>query len=181
MERMSDTNNYESRLWSLLEKEKLADLSQFHRHGFFDEVPISSRESDLDFLPENENEANDILLKFALKFLKAIIAYEQHPKGYVAAITVWNFSDERLIPNVLVWCGPVRDLEEKLALSVVGTRFGKRIKKMVPRYRLGDQFTVLEDTSTVPDMTRVFITLTEPPYEGFVTLDHFCKPASAAK
>jgi hypothetical protein len=181
VERMSDTNNYESHLWKLLEKETLADLSQFHQHGFFDEVPLCSRKSDLDFLLDDENEANKIVLRFALKFLKSVVAYEKHPTGYFAAITVWDFSDEILIPNVFVWCGSVRKLKKKLALSAATTPFAKQIKKLVPRLRLGDQFTVLEDTVTVPDTTRVFITLSDPPYDGFVTLDHFCKAASTLK
>ena len=88
---MIDTDNYESRLWRLLEKGKLADLSQFHRPGFFDEVPLYSRESDVDFLPDDET-ANEVLLGFALKFLKSVIAYEQHRSGYFAAITVCDFT-----------------------------------------------------------------------------------------
>ena len=54
---MNNGNNYESRLWGLLEEEKLADLSQFHQRGFFDEVPLYSREADIDFLGDGKKTA----------------------------------------------------------------------------------------------------------------------------
>ncbi len=181
MERMTDTNNYESRLWRLLEANNLADLSQFHRRGFFDEVPLYSREADVDFLPGDGIEANEILLRFALKFLKSVVAYERHRRNFFAAITVWSFSDAPLVPNLFVSCGTLRELDRKLALSVVATPFGKQMTRLVPRPRFGEEFTILEDTSTVPDTARVFIAPAHPPYEGFVPLDHFRRPARASK
>ena len=178
---MSDINNYESRLWRLLEAKKLADLSQFHRPGFFDEVPLYSRASDVDFLPRDENEANGILLRFAVKFLKSVVAYEPHRTGYVAAITVWSFSDSPIVPNLFVWCGPLRELKKKLALKVVATPFGKRLKKLIPTLNLAERVEVLEQASAEPDTIRVFIGPARPPYQGFVTLDRFRRPARAAK
>jgi hypothetical protein len=181
VERMNDTSNYESRLWKLLEEKKLADLSQFHQQGFFDEVPLYSRESDVAFLPDDDNEANEILLRFALKFLKSVIAYEQHAPGYVAAITLWDYSDARFVPNLFVWHAPLRELKEKLVLKAVTTPFGKKIKKLSPRLKLRNQFEVLEDHSTVPDATRVFLGPVQPPYRGFVTLDRFRRPERVSK
>ena len=181
VERMSDANGYESRLWRLLEEQKLADLSQFHRRGFFDEVPLYSRESDIQFLPHDENEATKVLLGFALKFLQSVVAYERHPAGYFAAVTVWDFSDDPIVPNLFVWCDTVRGLEEKLALKATKTRFAKRIKKLVPGLGLGDPFDILEDTSTVPDTPRVVYLPARLPYPGFASLDHFRRPMRAAK
>jgi hypothetical protein len=178
---MSDINNYESRLWTLLEEKKLADLSQFHQRGFFDEVPLYSRASDVHFLPNDENEANRILLRFALKYLKSVVAYEPHRTGYVAAITVWSFSDSPIVPNLFIWCGALRELKKKLALEAVTTPFGKQLKKLVPKLNVADHLEVLEQTSTVPDTIRVFIAPARPPYRGFVTLDHFRRPAKASK
>ena len=174
VERMNE--NYDARLWKLLEERNLADLSQFHQQGFFDEVPIYSRETDVDFLPDDKT-ANEVLLGFALKYLKSVIAYEQHPGGYSAAITVWDFTEDRLVPNMFVWCGAVRELAEKLVLRTVETSFGKRIEKLVSKLRLGNQFSVLEDALTVSDTPRVFIAPVEQPYQGFGTLEHFRSPA----
>jgi hypothetical protein len=178
---MNDNNNYESGLWKLLEKEKLTDLSQFHQRGFFDEVSLYSRESDVDFLPDDEKAASAILLRFSLKFLKAVIAYEEHRTAFFAAITVWSFSPDPLVPNLFVWCGAIRELEDRLTLNEVRTPFGRRVKRLVSRLRLSDQFQVLEDTSTIPDSTRVFLAPTRLPYLGFVPLDTFRRPANAAK
>jgi len=47
---MTVNGQYESKFWKILEKEGLADLSQFHRFGFFDEVPFYSRHSQVSFL-----------------------------------------------------------------------------------------------------------------------------------
>jgi hypothetical protein len=178
VERMN--NNYDARLWNLLEKRKLADLSQFHQQGFFDEVPLYSRKSDVDFLPDDES-ANEVLLGFALKFLKSVVAYEQHREGYFAAITIWDFSEDRLVPNIFVWCHAVQGLEKKLALVPVTSSFGKRTKKLVSKLRLGDQFSVLEDTLTEPGTKRVFIAPMVQPYQGFVLLDHFRNQALISK
>ena len=47
---MNNGESYESKLWAVLTKEGLVDLSQFHARDVFDEVPLYSRDSDVDFL-----------------------------------------------------------------------------------------------------------------------------------
>jgi hypothetical protein len=178
MERMN--NHYDNRLWKLLEKEQLTDLSQFHQPGSFDEVPLFSRESDIEFLLKDDA-ASEILLRFALKFLKAVVAYEQHQKGYFAAITVWSLSADPIVPNLFVWCGDVGDLKEKLTLDAPTTAFAKQIKKLVSKLHLGEKFDIREDTSTVPDAIRVFIAPERSPYQGVASLATFRKQAKAAK
>jgi hypothetical protein len=173
VERMN--NNCDTKLWQVLKKRKMADFAQFHQPGFFDEAPLYTRESDVDFLRHDEK-ANEILLRFALKFLESLIEYEQHPKGYFAAITLWDYSEELLVPNIFAWCRPVKGLDEKLVLKTVATTFGKRIKRMVPKLGLTDSFKVLEDTRTEPGSTRVFIGPTFPSYHGFVSVEHFHTP-----
>lgn len=173
MERMN--NHFENRLWKLLEKEKLTDLSQFHQRGSFDEVPLFSRESDIEFLPKDDA-ATAILLRFALKFLKAVLAHEQHQTGYFAAITVWSPADP-LVPNLFFWCDDDRGLKEQLALDEATTSFAKQIKKFVSKLHLGEKFEIREDNSTVPDATRVFIA----PERGFLPLTTSRKQAKAAQ
>lgn len=177
MERMN--NHYENRLWKVLEAEKLTDLSQFHQRGF-DEVPLFSRESEIEFLLKDDA-ANEILLHFALKFLNAVIAYEQHQSGYFAAITVWSRSAQPLVPNLFVWCGDVKSLKARLALDATTTTFAKQISKLVSKMHLGEKFDVREDTSTGSDATRVFIAPERPPYHGFLPLNKFRKHARAIK
>jgi hypothetical protein len=174
LERMN--HNYDARLWAVLEKGKLADLSQFHQDGFFDEVPLYSRKSDVDFLPDGER-GDEISLVFALKFLNSVIAYQPHRRAYFAAITVWDFSDDHIVPNLFAWCRPIRELDEKMSLRKITTAFGKRIRKFVSKSRPLDQFSLLEDVETDRDTTRVFIAPVVSPYGGFVTLDHFMSRA----
>ncbi len=180
---MKNSNDYESKLWKLLEKEGLTDLSQFHKPRFFDEVPLYSRDSDVAFFRNATGaQASDTLLSFALKYLRSVISYEEHDMPYFAAITVWNFSeDDPIVPNLFVWSGPIKKLEETLTLNGVTTSFGKRIKRIVSRLRLQERFEVLEERSTMSNTTRVFIAPSPIPYPGFVPLNTFRKPVTPAK
>jgi hypothetical protein len=172
---MHNARQYDARLWRLLEEEKLTDLSQFHQPGFTDEVPLYTRKRDIRFLPADN--ANEILLGFALKLLRSIIAYQRHRSGYLAAITAWSTPADPIVPNLFVWCGSRRELKPRLALHEVATPFGKQIRRLVSRLRLEKPFTVLEESATVPNMTRVFIGPAQPPYPGFVMLDRLRKAA----
>jgi hypothetical protein len=177
MERMIESKTNESMLWKLLEKEGLADLSQFHQRRYFDEVPLCSRKSDIAFLTEDSSvDVSDTLVRFALKLLKAIISYESHRTPYLAAVTIWDFAGvDPVVPNLFVWSGPVNRLQKELILHVPKTLFGKKISRLVSKLRLPDKFEVLEDTSTDQAMSRVFIGLAQPSYPRFVTLDQFRK------
>jgi hypothetical protein len=174
--------NYESLFWRILEKNRLVDLSQFHKPGFFEEVPLYTRSADISFLSDySSDEASSILLKFALKFLKSVVSYEEHETPFFAAITVADFSaGDPIVPNLFVWSNPVRELFEKLILKAAMTPFGKKIKRLVSQFHLPDLYEVLEDTSTNPDFVRAFIAPSLPPYRGFVPIYMFCKPQQIA-
>jgi hypothetical protein len=174
VERMN--NKHDAKLRQVLKKNNMADLAQFHQSGFFDEAPLYTRESDVNFLQDDER-ANEILLRFAVEFLESVIEYKEHPNGYFAAVTLWDYSEDLLVPNIFVWCGPVEGLKEKLSLKTAATTFGTRIKEMLPKLRLADSFKVLEDTETEPGSARIFIGPTFRPYEGFVTVDNLRSPA----
>ncbi len=172
---------YENQLFKVLEREQLADLSQFHRPGFFDEVPLFSRASEIDFLPGGHDRTSAFLLRFALKFLNAVAAYEEHPRGFFAAITIWGPMADPLIPNLFVRCGDIPALKEKLALETPTTSFARRIKKLVGKLRSGESFEVREDRLTVPGATRVFIAPERLPHPGVVPLAAFSLEAKTAQ
>ena len=180
---MNNGNNDESKLWAVLAREQLVDLSQFHKSNVFDEVPLFSRDSDIGFLSEyGSKRANSILLNFALKFLKAVVSYEDHRSAYFAAITVWSATEsDRVVPNLFVWSGAIRRLQKKLVLNAVRTPFGKTIKRLVSGGNVSSGFEVLEDTSTDPGETRVFLSFSQPPYESFATLDKFRKTKASSQ
>jgi hypothetical protein len=164
-------SQYDDRLWKILEKEKLADLSQFHRANFIDEVPLFSREADIAFLKRNEGDGTAaVLIHFAIKFLKAVIAYEEHRTGYFAAITVGSNRPNPPVPHLFVSCQNVRTLKSSLALDTPSDPFSKRIRKIVSGIRVGDRFEVCQDVSGVSGISRAFIGPTEAPYRGFLTL-----------
>jgi hypothetical protein len=174
---MKTRSHYDSKLWEVLEKERLVDLSQFHKPRFFDEVPLYSRASEISFLAECPSaQANGILLQFALKFLRSVISYEEHRTPYFAAITIWNLSEaDAVVPNLFVWSGPAQQLKGRLKLDEPRTSFGMKMKRLVSKLRLRAPFEVLEDTATTPESSRVFIAPAKPPYQGFVPLDELRK------
>ena len=176
---MTETEQHESRFWDVLTKERLVDLSQFHRSGFFDEVPLYTRSSDVDFLADySEGKANGILLGFALKFLQSVVSYEEHRRQYFAAITVWSPAEgDRVVPNLFVRSGSVRGLRSKLILGAATEPFSKKIGRIIAGRHLRNRFRVLQDTTTDPSDTRVFISVYHKPYKNFVTLNEFRGPA----
>lgn len=178
---MKNSNGDDSKFWQVLEKNRLVDLSQFHKRGFYEEVPLYSRLSDISFLSDlSSDEASVLLLRFALKFLKSVISYEEHQTPYFAAITVSDFSTkDPIVPNLFVWFESVSKLYPRLTLRAVTTPFGKKIKRLVSRLRLPESFEVVEDTITIPDLPRVFIAPSLPPYQNFVPVYMFCKSNSA--
>lgn len=180
---MNNIHNYESRFWEIIKRERLVDFSQFHKSGFFDEVPLFSRQTDLEFLAAlGRDRANAVLLTFALKYFTSVVSYEVHRTAFFAAITVWSSSEsDPLIPNLFVWSGQIRRLEKALVLHKAATPFGKRIRGLVSKLGLRRRFSTLEDTSTMPDMQRVFISQSIRPYPSFVPLSRFRKAFNPAK
>jgi len=173
---MPKNAEYETKFWDILTRGRLVDLSQFHRPNVFDEVPLFTRYSDLDFLAGVEkNRANAVLLEFALKFLKAVISYEEHRSTYLAAITAWvSDPDDWIIPNLFFWsgnAGRLKSLKKNLIVERVTTRFGMKMKKLVSERISHSQFDVLEDRSTLPGETRAFVSFSRPPYPSFLTLE----------
>ena len=173
---MKSNGDYESKLWKVLEKEGLADLSQFHRDDFFDEVPFYSRLAEVSFLRDLGRDKGDaVLLQFGLKFLKALTWYEIPDRPFFAALTVWhNPDDDLIVPNLFVCCGTVQErVGDRLALHRVKSPGSRRIEKLLSRLKIIESIQTLEDTSAAEGMTRVFIGYSVPPYPNVVPLHAF--------
>ncbi len=171
---MTGNGDFESKLWKVLEKEQLADLSQYHRFGFFDEVPLYSRLSQVSFLSNlGREKANGVLLAFGIKFLNALVGYDAPQWPFLASLTIWDEAGEGLIvPNIFVCSGPVEEeLRSQLRLHAVKAAFSRRIKKLLTRLRMTDLFQVLEDDSTLAEMTRAFIGHKSALHTNMVTID----------
>lgn len=174
---MSENGDYESKLWRTLEKERLADLSQYHRSDYFDEVPFYSRNADVSFLLRlGVAQADKVLLGFGVKFLRALVNYEIPQRPFFAALTVWNNPEVRfLVPHLFVCSGTVKERLNRLELHKPENADSRRIKRLVAQLSIQEPFLVLEDRSTTPDMTRVFIGYQKPPYSNFVSLQTFVR------
>jgi len=173
---------YETEFWDILTRAKLANLSQFHKPNVFEEVPLYTRYSDLEFLKAQSTPiVNATVLGFALKFLNSVISYQQHRSSYFASITVWEPLDvaDPIVPNLFFWSGNAeraKRFKKQLVLDRITTPFGKLIKQLVGA-GTHPRFSVLEDRSTLPDECRVFISLAQRPYPSFLPLEELRRPA----
>jgi hypothetical protein len=172
---MNNLHKFESQLWRVLESDRLSDLSQFHKSNFHDEVPLYSRFNQIDFLADfPRQQLDEILIAFSIRFLRAIVSYQEHRTPYFAAITIWNFlGDESVVPNVFFWSGHMKALQSCLSLKPVGTSWGKSIQSAVADEDFSRKLIVLEDDKTMPGSSRLFVSYRKPPYKTFVPLSRF--------
>ena len=170
------------RLHKVLKKNRLAEVSQFHAPGFYDEIPLYTRESDVSFLATSPlSNGNRILLEFAVKYLESVIWYKQHKTPYFAAISVWECpSDELVVPHLFAWADSRRKLTEALRLHAVRTPFGRKIRRLVSQLASSQELDVREETSTVAEMSRVFIGPSEPLYANLMTVRMLSKRRRSA-
>lgn len=180
MERMKNLAELEAHFWKMLEKSRLVDLSQYHQPDFYEEVPLYSRYADIAYLKQcSTAEASAILLRFSLRFLSAVISYEEHESDFFAAITASHTSlDEPIVPRIFVWSRPIAELYEKLKLKEPATPFGKSMKRVLSDLRLLTRHELLEETQALEEGSRVFVSPALPPYRGFVPIYLFAQPAS---
>jgi hypothetical protein len=179
---MSEGDDLESRLWRVLEEERLSDLPQYHREGFFDELPLYSRFAQVAFLEDQgPRRANAALLRFGLKFLDALVAYEVPRLPFLAALTLWDNPDDcLLVPQIFVCCGDVRErLGSGLVLQEGRSVFAARVAKILAAVDPAGRYQLLEDVSTVPGTSRAVIGNRRVPFPNMVRLETF-KPRSAA-
>ena len=183
VERMIRKINYDSALWKALEKNRLADLSQYHATPMFEEVPLYSRLSDISFLSDlSTDEMNQILLGLSLKFLSSVIAYEVHRTAYLAAISVWDFSEnDPIVPNLFVWSGPAQKLRDTLVLGKAKSSFARRIKRLAAQHHSQGAIEVFEETPVLNETFRVFLGPTAPPYKSFLPLATLLAPTGSEK
>ncbi len=147
---------------AILKKEGIYDTSQFNRTGFFDELPLHSRDKQLSFLTlYSQSKRDKLIVSWALAYLKDVnLAIRNRRRQSFAAITLWDFKDEWLSPYIFVCVGYVkRTLQAKLNLHEPCTDFSKRIKKAIGE----KDVKVMEDSTTLPGDTRVFLVLSDPP------------------
>jgi hypothetical protein len=168
--------NMESRLWSVLQDEGLADLSQYDRLGFFDEVPLFSRFEQVAFLESlTVARANRILLAFGLKVLNAIVAYDLSKKPFFAALTFWDeMAAPWLVPHLFVCCGEVKEkLRGELELLSVTSPLSLRLARWLNDIDAQDRFQIYEDRTTEPSVARVLIGHRRPMFPQMVSLESF--------
>ncbi len=167
-----------------MEKENLADLSQYHQGDFFDEVPLYSRFSDVSFLGNlDRDQADRFLLGFGIKFLKALIWYEIPRHSFFASLTVWNDpANDWIVPHVFVCCGKVKErLRNRLVLHPARSAPSKRICRLFSGLHLPDPLRILEDSLTSNELTRVHIGYKVSPYPKVVPIQTFERELSAIR
>jgi hypothetical protein len=169
------THEFQHDMWQVIRSEQLTDLSQFHRPNFHDEVPLYSRYEQLVFLRHlSIQDIDQVLIAFSVRFLRAVVSYQETRTPYFAAITVWNLSDhEAIVPSLFFWSGQIKPLKQALSLKPVVNDWGKRLQNIVEEEDMSKKLLVLQDVDTEPGVSRVFISYKKPPYKAFVPLGRF--------
>lgn len=159
----------------LLEEQKLDDLSQFFRDGFFDEIPLYSRYSQLSFLEYLEvGRADAVLIRLSLDYLDRIIHHAGPKSKFLAAVTVANTGTKKdyLQPSIFVCHGRIDELlKGRLMLRAPKSVFANRLKKIVDEVAGASRYHVLQDTRTIPRKVRVFISPKHLPHPRMVGID----------
>jgi len=142
----------------VLQRERLADMSRFYRSGFFDELPLYSRYSQIEPLVRDSTSPDAALLNLALEYLEEVLTYGRATRPFLAAITFLDDKDfDYLVPNVLICHGQVRRRLRNLRLQEPSTRFAKRMRETLRQIDPNADFQIFEDTQSVPGHVRVLI------------------------
>jgi hypothetical protein len=166
------TASLTTRFEDLLTSERLADVSAaFGGRDFCDEVPLYSRYEQIAFLAES-GDINRALLQLSLDYLDRILAsIAPAPDGWAAISVVQDTESEPIVPAVFLCTRQGKERLSQLRLAVdTRTELGRLVKGLVGATRPdGPAYCILEDTETVPDQVRVFVSKQMPPVPVLMT------------
>ena len=142
----------------VLREELLDDLSIYRKPHFFDEIPLYSRDKQVEFLKAFGNEANLLLIEFSLEYLRRVV-FDSHSKvaRFIAITVARPENGEYVIPRIFVCNGNVREKLGELQLLPPEDRFARQISDLVHKAAPTTEFNVLQDKLTIPGDVRVFI------------------------
>lgn len=167
---------YTQRFADVLAEERLDDLSQFYREGFFDEIPLYSRSSQVAFLDALDRRTADrVILGLGLTYLDELVQFGHPAAEFLAAVTVFDFGkNERLVPGIFVCHGKVDEvLKGRLRLRAPKSVFGARVSRIVSELGGAERYEVLQDTLSVPRKVKVFIGCKSHPDPQMVAISAF--------
>jgi hypothetical protein len=122
------------------------------------------------------------LTRYSLRYLDRLLTYEQPHSEFLAAITVHGDASKYLTPYLFICSGRVKEqLQDRLILEEPQSPFAKRILNALGQLADADEFQVLQDDRTVPDMVRVFIGKKTHPSPLMVGIDCFKKEALSGR
>jgi hypothetical protein len=174
MERLRVPVTLKEKFLRVLKEERLDDPAQFFRAGFFDEIPLYSRYSQLSFLEQlPRDRANATLVRLSLDFLHRLTRSSVPSAGFLAAVTFNRYSkQEYLVPNVFVCHGKIDELiKGGLVLRAPGSVLASRLIETLGEVSDARRYLVLQDTQTIPREPRVFIGLRRHPHPLMVGID----------
>jgi hypothetical protein len=163
MERMRISPKYAGSFRRVLEMEGLLDVSQFDQPGFFDEIPLYSRTSQLSFLPglaaRRYAEIDRLLLEFSLNYLDWLLLYARPREPLFAALTFFKPGRaDPMVPSIFVCHGKVEEnLLGHLSLQAPRSPLASRLKKDMTRTGDTNRYIVLQDDTTISGEVRVFV------------------------
>ena len=170
---------------SILAEEGLLNLSQFDEPGFFDELPLYSRISQLEFLLDGgtplSGDIDRAVIAFSLDYLDLLLQ-DARPRGsFLAALTFLKPSkDDPIVPSIFVCQGHVEErLVGRLVLDAPKDPLAEDVKAHLAGPGDSVSYDVLQDTRTVPGECRVFVGRRFPSNLLLLTIDELRADAVA--
>lgn len=158
----------------VLREQHIADnLAALTKATYFDETPLYSRYTQVDFLGQF-GDKNLLLIDLALDFLDRVCAGAAAESiDRFAAITVISDDDgKHLVPQLFLCNGETERRLGELELCEPTSNLGRQVADLVTKAKPNGEFDVSEDLVTAPGQTRVFISRRSPPL-GFIAASRF--------
>jgi hypothetical protein len=159
---------------SVLKAEHLADVpASFHDPAFFDEVPLYSRYTQVDFL-KAYGEVDQLLLELSFEYLERVrpeCAVGKR-KRFIAVTIMRDDANEHIVPYIFICNSDADTRLNDLRLSPPSDGLGKYIQSLAEKTDHPEGYRVLEDRFTVSQDVRVYIGYKSPP-EGLIGVDAF--------
>ncbi|HET6883908.1 MAG TPA: hypothetical protein VFI31_27385 [Pirellulales bacterium] len=163
---------------AVLEQERLVDRSLFDAPGFFDELPLYSRYTQIEFLNRYGN-ADELLIQLSLDYLESVVERRRSHAECFAAITIRDQGDqEHVVPYIFLCNGWVTRRLKPLRLTPPTSELAKSLRQSLDLLSRSSKFALAQDTISSPGNTRVFIALRRAPTERVLTLGELLQIAS---
>ncbi len=170
------------RFQNVLREEGLFNYPQFFKSTGAKELPLFSRDSQVDFLNTlTDEEADGVVMKLALAYLEKVMRAKP-PLDFLAAITFLECDDDKLlVPHIFVYTGSTQELYSQIELEEPSSSMSERLIKALQRVGVEKQYDVLQDSSAIVECARIFVGHKLHPKASLIPMQSYKRKLSTGK